>query len=255
MKNQVHRNLWIVVLPGPHVDCRIEDALGVVPAERVIVVATDEAGVQLPDVEAAVRRLVQPAYRGSAPALYGALLDIAGLDSGATVAVLPGSMSFDSTSRIMSHVRRAEWAVMRRPELPVLLGVRPTSVNLSFGWIEAGDPISGLETLGVRAVRRFVEAPSWSLAAALYSRHTALLNTAVMVADVGRLIALGRVYLPDVLAALIDDAWAAMPERSVSRSLLERGEPLAVVAVPDVIRRTAPVVERVNTEERWALAA
>ena len=145
-----------------------------------------------------VRRILQPAYRGSAPELFLPVLRIAAEDPHATVVVVPSGQLVDGEARLMAYVGRAAQAVERRPDLVVVIGAHPLGREIPCTWIDPGNPVEGLETLAVRTVRRFVGRPSRGEAIALYAGD-ALVNTHVVIAKVSALLELGRRYLPDVL--------------------------------------------------------
>ena len=252
-------SLWGVILPGPpdSVDGRtvratilgrtVERASRLMPHGRVIVVTTRGSEDASPTAQelAGAQHVVQPAARGTAAETFLALLKIARQDAEAIVVVLPGHQDVQHEERFLEHVGAAVRAVSRRPDLVVMIGARALSPD-TYGWIEPGGPVEGLEDLAVRKVKRFVAEPSVDAAEALY-RQRALVSTCVLVGSVRTLIAHGRRYVPDVLETLepveevfgrpeepllCDAVYEAMPHASLG-TLLERGEPLAVLTVPD----------------------
>src|SRR5262249_16591240 len=122
-----------------------------------------------------VRRILQPAYRGSAPEFFLPVLRIAAEDPDATVVVIPSDQFVDGEARLLASIGRAAQAVSRRPDLAIVLGAHPLGVEVPCTWIEPGEPLEGLETLTVRSVRRFVMRPTRSEAASLYA-DDALVN-------------------------------------------------------------------------------
>jgi mannose-1-phosphate guanylyltransferase len=198
-----------------------------------------------------VHRVVQPAYRGSAAELFLAVLKIARRDRDATVAVLPSDHPLDADARLMNHVVRAARAVAVRPELPVVIGAHPPGPCAGQGWIEPGSLVEGLEAHAVRTVARLHPRPSPAEAAALYAGG-ALLNTQVVVARVGALIALGHRAVPDVLETLepleetfgepeerlmSEAVYEAMPWGSLAHALFARQEDIAVLPADVRVRR------------------
>jgi len=201
-----------------------------------------------------VRRILQPAYRGSAPELFLPVLRIAYEDPHATVVVIPSDQLVDGEARLMAYVGRAAQAVAQRPDLVVVIGAHPLSLEVPCTWIDPGDLVEGLETLAVRAVRRFVARPSRGEAVALYAGE-ALVNTHVVIAKVGALLELGRRYLPDVLETLepleaafgmpeerllCEAVYEQMPYADIAHALFVRPQHAAVLPVSDV---------RISTED------
>ena len=107
-----------------------------------------------------VRRIRQPAYRGSAPELFLPVLRIFNEDPHATVVVIPSDQLVDGEARLMSYVGRAAQAVARRPDLVVVIGAHPLGVEVPCTWIDPGELVEGLESLSIREIRRFVTRPT-----------------------------------------------------------------------------------------------
>jgi mannose-1-phosphate guanylyltransferase len=184
------------------------------------------------------------------------LLNIARRDPSATVIVLPADQRVDHDARFLRYVARAVWAVTRRPDLPILIGAHPCTPVMD-GWIEPGALVEGLEDLAVRAVKCFVDAATPAERRRLFDGH-AVTSTSVFIGRVATLLSIAERALPDVLEALepLRDAFDR-PEESLlceaicecmpraSLAPLERAPELAVLPLPDVVRR-APEHEGVE---------
>ncbi len=235
----------------------IERACRLIPRDRLVAVLARGARAPLPVPE--VRRLVQPGDRGSAAEMFLGLLSIVQHDPSALVAILPSDQEVDDEARFMSYVAKAAQAVTLRPELPVMIAAYPVARGLGYTWIEPGAPVEGLETFGIRRVRRFVHDPSADEVAALWEAD-ALVSTSVVVAKARTLIALGEQYLPEVLetleplrpafgapeeSLLCEALWEGMPYASVSQDFLGRDQRFAVLPIPDVMRtrRVSPAAQ------------
>jgi mannose-1-phosphate guanylyltransferase len=194
-----------------------------------------------------MRRVVQPRYRGSAAEIFLPVLGVAREDPDATVVVLPSDHLVGRSERLMDAIARAAGAAAWRPDLPLLVAARARRAEATYGWIEPGEPVDGLESLAVRSVKRFVH--DRALRSRWLDEPAPPLSTVAIVAKARALIELGERYVPDVLetleplgeaaggpeAALLCEAvYDCMPYASVSRELLERGHHFGVVALPDV---------------------
>jgi mannose-1-phosphate guanylyltransferase len=201
-----------------------------------------------------VRRVIQPAYRGSAAEIFLPLLAITRHDRHAIVVVLPPEAIGQEEPAFLAAVERAAEAVSIRSDVPVVIGLAPPCA-WPVAWIEPGDPVPGLEPFGVNAVRRFVRRPSFAEAAALHVGG-GLACTGVVVADADTLLERGRRHLPDVLETLepleaalggpeerllCEAVYEAMPYADVSHALFAADEPLGVLPIP----RTRPLVKPV----------
>jgi len=176
----------------------------VVPAQRTVVALTrshERYYRGLLGGRLARSLLIQPANRGTAPAiLYGALR-IAAVAPLASVAVFPTDHHVSDDARFMEHVATAFEVLSKRPELAILLGITPDRAETEYGWIEPSDPIPGTRLL---RVGRFVEKPDAALAETLFERHC-LWNSFVLVACVPTLLALFAQFVPRLM-----DAFAAV---------------------------------------------
>jgi mannose-1-phosphate guanylyltransferase len=252
-------HLWGVVLSGASsVLARrtVERTATIIPRRRILTVTARPHPGRLAAAMGppSVQRVVQPAYRGSAAEIFLPVLKIARRDPHATVLIVPGDLPVGHEARFVGCVERAVGAVDLRPDVPILLGARPRTLEAGHGWIEPGVPVDGLERLAVRTIARFVERPSRAEVGALFEGH-GLRNTRVIVARARTLIELGQRHLPDVLetlepleaafgrpeeALLCDAVYEHMPRASVWRALLHGGD-VAVLEIPDLTgSREAP---------------
>lgn len=244
-------HLWGVVLSGASsalVRRTVERTTTIIPRRRILTVTARPHPGQLPTISpSSVQRIVQPAYRGSAAEIFLPVLKIARRDPHATVVIVPGDLLVGHETRFVACVERAVSAVDLRPDVPILLGAHPRTLEAGHGWIEPGLPVDGLERLAIRTIARFIERPSRAEVGALFEGH-GLRNTRVIVARARTLIELGQRYLPDVLetlepleaafgrpeeALLCDAVYEHMPRASVWRALLHGGE-VAVLEIPDL---------------------
>ena len=241
-----HPRRWPEAMPG-RLQRPIERATRLIPAARLVTVVTRETeGAAREELAGlpGVHRCVQPSPRGTAPEMFLAALSVLQHDPHAIVAALPADHLIQRGPRLMQYVARAAGAAAIRPELPVIVGAYPGSLDPEYAWVEPGEPIDGLEAFAVHAVRRFVAHPSAA------ERSGVLLGTLAVVMSARTLVSLGRRHLPDILeclepledvvgrpeATLLCDAvWESMPRASVSRDLLARVEYLGVVSMPDAM--------------------
>jgi mannose-1-phosphate guanylyltransferase len=193
-------------------------------------------------------RIVQPAYRGRAAELLLPLLKIVRYDPSATVIVLPAAQRVEHDARFLRYLGRAIWAAAQRPDVPLVIGAQPCA-PVTEGWIEPGALVEGLETLAVRAVKRFVDDPTPAERRRLVDDH-ALMSTSIFVARAKTLLALAERRLPDVREALepLEDAFDRPEEALLGEAIyecmpqlglgpLEHASELAVLPLPDVVWR------------------
>jgi mannose-1-phosphate guanylyltransferase len=128
------------------------------------------------------RRIVQPANKGTAPAIVHSLLSIERQSRDALVAVLPSDHHYSDEQAFTATLELAFSMAARHPDSVVLLGSPAHSPHVEYGWIEPGAPVAGGNSLF--EVRGFREKPPLDLALRLFEQG-ALWNTFVMVGRVG----------------------------------------------------------------------
>jgi len=241
---------------APTADARahgtLQRAARLAPTGQTVVVLTRRRAAAWESELAAVpgiQRVVQPVDRGRAAEVLLPLLKIAHLDPAATVIVLRDDQSIDHDARFFRYVTRAVWAVVLRPDLPIVIGA-PPDTPVADGWIEPGALVEGLEDLGVRSVKSFVDEASPAERHRLFDAD-ALTTTSTFVARARTLRALAARALPEVLEALepLEEVFGR-PEESLLCEAVYEGMPraglgplqrtpgLAVLALPDVVWRT-----------------
>jgi len=145
--------------------------------------------------EAETSVIIQPANRGTAPAILYSLLSIAREDPHARVALFPADHYHSDAAAFTQYVDLAFQAVARREKLVILLGIVPTHPEVDYGWIQPGEPILGLPHGTFYRVRRFWEKPRLEIAKNLLA-HGCLWNSFVFVGAVHSLLHLVRSTVP-----------------------------------------------------------
>jgi mannose-1-phosphate guanylyltransferase len=86
--------------------------------------------------------LIQPANRGTAPAILYALMRLSKVARNAYVALFPSDHFVSNDHKFMRHVDLAFDAIEARPEMTALLGLTPHVVESGYGWIEPGELVA-----------------------------------------------------------------------------------------------------------------
>ena len=105
--------------------------------------------------------IIEPVGRNTAPALTLAALDLASRDHGNGADPIIVAMPADSVIRDVDALHRAlgEGTALAEAGYLVALGVVPTSAATAYGYIRAGDRISGVRTQTAKTMTAFVEKP------------------------------------------------------------------------------------------------
>lgn len=128
------------------------------------------------------QRIVQPANKGTAPAIVHSLLSIERHDSEALVAILPSDHHYSDERAFTATLEAAFDAAARHPASVVLLGSPARSPQTEYGWMETGAPLEDGSSASFE-IRYFCEKPTLDLAIQFHERG-ALWNTFVMVGRV-----------------------------------------------------------------------
>lgn len=203
------RDWWSVILdgapvPSPAGALRLleqalrRSALLVRPERTLVVLPRSHERAYAPALSRLDRGSVvfQALDRGSAPAVFHALLRVAAVAPTATVAILPGDHVVSDDGAFMAHVLRALEAVDCRPHRVVLLGVPATSAASDHEWIEPGASLGQ----GLQRVQRLVARPAPDLIARLLGSG-AFWCTSVTVGTVSTLLTMVRQALPRLAEA------------------------------------------------------
>ncbi len=166
------------------------------------------------------QRVVQPANKGTAPAILHSLLSLRRLDTDALVAILPCDHHYSDEASFTSALEcafetAAEWA-----DSIVLLGARPDYPEVEYGWIELGAPV-GQEGSEVFRVRGFQEKPVIEVARRLFEQGS-VWNTFVMVGQVQAFLQMLQATLPDLVDVLGSARMWAGQETHIEDALYKR---------------------------------
>ncbi len=255
----------------------LDRAARLTPWERVVVVAArhhqDEVWSQL-DGRPAGMVLLQPKNMDTAAGIFLPLTFILARDPNATVVLYPSDHFIHPEAPFVSAVDHAVWGSTLLAGRPVLLAVKPDSLELEYGWILPGRSLGWAGKAPIRAVEAFLEKPD-EATARLAKAGDGLWNTMVLAAAGRELWSLGWKCFPELMdrferlkdaidtaeeLKVLDDIYASMPRRNFSSSLLEcASERLAVMEMRDVLwsdwghpKRIVQTLEKIGTRPAFA---
>ncbi len=216
--------------------------------------------------------VVQPANRGTAPAITYSLLRLSIRAPKALVALIPSDHYISDDRLFMRHVERAFQAVDSQHDLIVLLGIPPDSPEKDYGWIEPaarGMPVDK----SIYPVQGFWEKPSPEFARQLMARGC-FWNTFVTVARAESLLRVIEETTPalyDAFSAMlpaleteyearaIQSLYARLQPNDFSRNVLAKLKSnLAVLPVPELAwsdlgdaRRVMDMLSRIQLKRQY----
>jgi mannose-1-phosphate guanylyltransferase len=142
--------------------------------------------------------LVQPCNRGTTPAILYSLFRLRESDPNAVIGFFPSDHYFADDEALVTHVDSAFEAAESSSGKVVLLGIKPSSPEVAYGWIEPGASLTKDRCGKVFEVSRFWEKPNISLASDLMERGC-LWNSFLMIGRVEAYLGLIRRTLPGLL--------------------------------------------------------
>jgi mannose-1-phosphate guanylyltransferase/mannose-6-phosphate isomerase len=194
-----------------------------------------EAGIE------GARILLEPCGRNSAPAIAAAAMLVAETAPGAVLWMMAADAAMTRLDALKTALDAAVAAA--RAGRFVTFGMKPTSAETGYGYIEVGDELAA--TPGVHAVARFIEKPDGAVAARLCADGRHLWNSGMFVFTAETLLEEMQCFAPEVVSAVrratlarVDDldftrldrtAFAGCPNISLDYAVAERTHRAAVV--------------------------
>jgi mannose-1-phosphate guanylyltransferase/mannose-1-phosphate guanylyltransferase/mannose-6-phosphate isomerase len=189
--------------------------------------------------------LLEPEGRNSGPAIAAAAVLVAETAPEAVMWILSADHAIKDVPALHAALAAAAGAARAEGRV-VTFGMKATSPETSFGYIEMGAPIGEVEGMGVvRAVARFTEKPDAATAARLIADGKHVWNSGMFVATAATLIEELSRHAPEMLEAagaalaassrdlgfvrLGTEAFRAAPSLSIDYAVMERTDRAAVV--------------------------
>jgi len=223
----------------------IERARALTTLDRIIVVVTSHREALAREQLAAypgVELVTQPRNLDTGPGLLLPLVHIRARAPSADVVFLPSDHYIASPESLLAALRETRHLGLR--ERVTLIGVKPSELELEYGWIVPGDRLRP----GVWTVARFEEKPARNVASELW-RCGALWNTFISAGPVDLYWTLAGAQLPEHTSLLeryadaiggcderdaLVRAYAAMTPANFSRDVLAKTTSLAVQPVSEI---------------------
>ena len=208
------------------------------PQHKVTVVGREHRGEvwsQFGDRRAG-QVVVQPRNCDTAAGLFLPLTYIRAKNPEATVVLYPSDHFVFPEKKFMETVYRAVKSVEYLEARVILVGVRPTNLELEYGWIFPGQHLGWSTGSPVCEVKSFLEKPNRILAQTAME-DGALWNTLVLAAKVETLWNLGQRCFPALMnlfeklgpsigtpeeGPVLESIYQVMPRRNFSSDLLEQ---------------------------------
>jgi mannose-1-phosphate guanylyltransferase len=192
-----------------------------IPSKRTVVLLSQHHSVyyksELPSL-AGCHLLIQPHSRGTGPAIWWSVVEIAKRDPDAVIAILPSDHFYANEESFLASLEAAYEEASKTGQV-ILVGAQATSAETSYGWIEVAN--DNWDTNTSSPIARFWEKPTPAIAEALF-RKGCLWNTFVTVGSVAAFRRLVKSAAPALCSAF--ESTACVGARGLSNTY-ERLQP------------------------------
>jgi mannose-1-phosphate guanylyltransferase / mannose-6-phosphate isomerase len=186
--------------------------------------------------------LIEPEGRNTAPAVLAAALALQARDPEALMLVAPSDHVIPDAQAFRAAVTEGQ-AAAEAGEI-ITFGIRPDHAETGYGWLELADP-EAAQARTPQKLRRFVEKPDATRAAAMLASGKYLWNAGIFLFSVRAILDAFAAHAPEMLPPTrkaLDEAkpdlgflrlaaapWAQIPAQSIDVAVMERAANLTVV--------------------------
>jgi len=209
-------------------------------AERILVVTSeryaDDLQQQCPQLPPA-NYILEPAPRGTAPAIALAVKHLSHRDPQAVMACLTADHYIANEARFLELLLAAR--ELSEQGFLVTLGIAPTAPATGFGYIQRGAGLGEFGGFAAFRAERFKEKPALAEASAMLADGRHAWNSGMFVWRVDRIWAEFQRQAPEVAAVVEklatapaaeqDQAWDQVPNTTIDYAIMEGAHDVAVI--------------------------
>ncbi len=194
--------------------------------------------------------IFQPRNCDTAPGIFLPLTYVKAWDPQAVVVIFPSDHFIFPEDPFVDTVRRAVRAVEFWQNRMILFGVRPSHLELDYGWITPGNTLGWSDGSCIRHIQEFIEKPE-PVDGERLMQQGALWNTFVLVAHVETLWNAGWACIPEVMElfeefgtslgtpveeSALHTIYHRMPHRNFSQAVLQPcSQQLGVMELENIV--------------------
>lgn len=224
----------------------VERISPIVRPENIILVTNRQyAGIireQLPQViESNI--LLEPARRNTAPCVCWAAMHIHAIDPKASIVTLPSDHLVLKEIEFLKSINEG-LAFVESGNRLLTLGIKPTSPNTGYGYIQQGVPVKGEE--GIMKVKSFTEKPNLEMAELFLRCGEFFWNSGIFLWTAENILKAFKKYSPEILQVLsapegvyntpqesefIDTHFPNVPSISIDYAIMEKADNVYVKTV------------------------
>ena len=219
--------------------------VGLTPPDRILVATVQDQAEQLREQAPAIpvgNFLLEPQPKGTASVIGLAAVEIQARDPEAIMVCLPADHFIGDSARFRESLEEAS-SIAAQGYL-VSLGIRPTSAETGYGYLEAGSNLEGFGAFPASTVSSFKEKPDADLAREYVSSGRYFWNAGIFVWRAAVIVQEIERWMPElhaVLAAIavgredpqfdLNAAWGTLASQTIDYGVMEHSERSAMVAV------------------------
>jgi mannose-1-phosphate guanylyltransferase len=226
----------------------VDRLLPILPAERIIVVTTEELAAQLSEQSPQIPQknfLIEPEGRGTAPVIGLGAAYAQHLNGGDTVIAC---LTADHYIKDVSRFQKVLLASAKQAERGhiVTLGITPSFASTGFGYIERGEPVGKEDGFEVYRAQAFREKPdertaqkfledglhSWNSGMFVWTTKQVKDEFARQLPETSKKInEAAHVFGTDDFASVMGRVWHTVEKQTIDYGIMENAKDVAVMPV------------------------
>ena len=224
-RERLPKHLLDMVSPRTIIQETIERIAPLIPEENILIVTgeshADELMRQVPHIPKE-NIIIEPLGRNTAPCIGLAALHIRRKSPGDIMVVLPADHLIHDAPRFR-HLLSIAADMAGRGNYLVTIGIRPTSPETGYGYIEKGDLKAAIDGENIYKVKSIREKPPLKQAKAFLKKGGFYWNSGMFVWNVDAILGAIEKWLPQIHAGLIsiEDAAGTEGEGEAVRRVYE----------------------------------
>ena len=207
-REKMPKHLLDIVSPMTIIQETVERIAPLIPEENILIVTgeshADELMRQVPRIPKE-NIIIEPLGRNTAPCIGLAALHIKRKSPHDVIVVLPADHLIHDASRFR-HLISAAADMAGRGDYLVTIGIRPTSPETGYGYIEKGELITAVNGENIYTVKSVREKPALEQARAFLTKGGFCWNSGMFVWNVDTILNAVERWLPQVQAGLVQMA-------------------------------------------------
>lgn len=192
----------------------------------------------------------EPAKRDTAACIALAASLIIHADPDAVMLVLPADHVIETQAQFHECIRNGMKLIEQSPDRIVTFGIRPTYAAESFGYVQRGEEITGVDVPGAYRVASFREKPNRQTAETYVQAGTYDWNSGIFMWRVSTILAALRRFEPEMMKH-VDAISKAMGTPGFAVTLQREFEQIAGRSIDYAVMERYPDVAVIEAPFRW----